>query len=56
MRLMCVGTPGHERPAVVVDGVVRDVQDLTARGHVVRAVFESSEQSYLAKPLGIEFR
>lgn len=42
---------------LVVDDRVPDdtLADLTRRGHAVRAVFESSAQSYLAKPLGIEF-
>lgn len=31
------------------------IEDLTRRGHRVRAVFESSAQSFLAKPLGIQF-
>lgn len=43
---------------LVVDDRVPEesIQELARRGHAVRPVFESSAQSYLAKPLGIEFR
>ncbi len=32
------------------------IEDLTRRGHEVRVIAESATSSYLAKPLGIEFR
>lgn len=49
---------GPAVPDLVVDDTLPDeaLEDLARRGHAVRAVFESSAQSYLAKPLGIEFR
>lgn len=61
-RLHCEGADpsrpvGPTARAVLVDDrVPRDaLDDLARRGHDVQAVYETGTQSYLAKPLGIQF-